>query len=160
MVATDLTGRRRRAIRQWPDATVLKDDVLASYRQVREDRPQRPQQVVDLLLADGHGVGIVGRNVGCAQQDPLLQRKEQHDASIRRLEKQLVVRAGSVQPVMRQHQVRALRAADPAGWSAQTPVDPVDPRASGVDHQARPDFQFLARLPVPQSHRRPLPCLR
>ena len=160
VIATDLTGRRRGAVRQGPDAAVLKDDVLAARRQVREHCAKRPQQVVGLFLADGHGVGIVGRDIGRAQQDPLLQREEQYDASIRRLEKDLVARAGSVQFFMRQHQVRALRAADPARWSAQTPVDPVNPRAAGVDHQARPDFQFLALLLVPQGHRRPLPCLR
>ena len=75
VVAVELSG-------SGADAAEAKDDVFAPSRQLREDHAQGPQQVVDLLIADRHSVGIVGRDVGGAQQDAVLQREEEHDASV------------------------------------------------------------------------------
>ncbi len=124
--------------------------MLAPDRDVGQDLLQYREQVVDFGLGAVNAVGILHADVGGAQQHLTQVGEDDAGAPVRRLEVQHRIAERVAQPVMVDHQVRALRPADHALVDAHRCVDAVDPGAGGVHHDARGDAQGLVGRGVAQ----------
>ena len=137
MIARDLAGRPGPRARQRTDTRELENNILWRQLHAGEDAPDHLQKVIDLLVGAAYFIGIVHRDVRRPDQHVVVQRKDQHNAPIFILEKELMVANGLSQFLMADDKMGAFRPADIPAREAQLAVRKIDPRAGGVDDQLR-----------------------
>jgi hypothetical protein len=151
MVAADGARDRAVAARQGPHAGIGEHHLLAPQRHVREDAREDGEEIVDLGLAAGYVVGIVGAQIGRAEQHPVAgEAVGEAGPPVEGLEIEHALLEGGGEPGVRDHEMRALGAADQPLLDAEPRVHTVGPSTGGVDDQARPDQEPLARRLVTQ----------
>ena len=112
----------------------------------------RLEHVIDLaLVADGI-IGVFDADVGRADEDLAVQRKENADPAVFVFVKELVAGGGREQLGMIDDQVRAFGPADETGRLAECGVGKIDPRAGGVDYDSWGDREIFAGDLVAQRH--------
>ena len=137
MVTADQARRRRVGGGQRADPAICVDDLVAAETQARQQGPQAVEEIVDLRILAAHLVGIVGRDVGRADQRPAQIVEHEANAPVVGLEIDHPTVEGAHQLLMVQQNVRALGAADHGGGHAQGRVHAVDPRAGRIDDDGR-----------------------
>ena len=132
VVARDEARRRVVVAGQRADAGERVHDVVAGDGDIREHMLDEIEEVVDLVVGAPRRRARVGVDVGGAHQDSILERVDQHDATVGVLEEDLAPTSGLDEVGVIENDVRSLGAAHVSGVAAECVVGEVGPRTTGV----------------------------
>ena len=145
MVAADQAGIGGIRGGQGADAGIGIDDLAVIEFQPRQQAAQRVEEIGDFRVVAGHGIGVVGADVGGTHQRAVQIGKDQADAAVIGLEIDHPALQGGQQRGVVQQDMRPLGPADHPRGRAKHGVHAVDPRSCGIHHNAGAQGQHAVR---------------